>query len=131
MKIIKKTAFVLFLFMMVSIAYSQQGGGQRQRMSPEDRAKNEVEWMTKELKLTDKEAKNVEGISLKYAKKQQTEMEKARESGDREAMRSVMTKLNEERNKELKPVLGEKKYKKYLEILEERRQSRSQGRPRG
>ena len=126
MKSTKRFVFIMIVFVLVPIAYGQQGG-QRQRMSPEDRAKQTTEWMTKELKLDDKTANKVGDINLKYAKKQQEEMEKARQSGDRSQMREIMGKLNEEKNKELKPVLGDKKFEQYQKLLQERMQNRQRG----
>ncbi len=120
----------MLLSLMLTAAYTQQGG-QRQRMSPEERAKANTEWMTKELKLKDKVTKKVEAINLKYARRVQAEMEKVRQSGDRSGMREVMQELNEEKNEELKPVLGKKNYELYLKKVEERRQNRSQNRPKG
>jgi len=129
MKTYKRSGLIVVLFLMVCIGYGQQGG-QRQRMSPEERAKQNTEWMTKELKLDDKTARKVDEINLKYAKKQQEEVQTIMQSGDRSQMREIMQKMNDAKNKELKPVLGDKKYEQYLKILEERRQNRQQG-PRG
>ena len=129
MKNLKKFLLVIVLCMIGGYAFSQQGG-QRQRMSPEDRAKQTTEWMTKELKLDDKTAKKVEAINLKYAKHKQEKMQDLMQSGNRDQMREVMREINDARNKELKPVLGEKKYEQYLKLLEERRQNMQRG-PRG
>lgn len=123
MKTIIRSVLVLLLTLVVTNAYSQQG----QRRSAEDRAKSLTEWMTKELKLDDKTTKKVQEINLKYAKKQQEKMEEAMASGDRSAVREEMVKINDERDKELKPVLGEEKYEQYLKLVEERRQNRSGG----
>ena len=131
MKTIRSSVLAMVFLFFLTSAYSQQPGGQRQRMSPEERVKAEVEWMTKELKLKDKEAKKIEEISLKYAKKQEAEMQKMRDSGNREGMREVFGKINEEKNKEYKAILGEKNYEKYLKLLEERRQNMRQRGPRG
>ena len=129
MKTIKRSVFILVLFILTSMVYGQQGG-QRQRMSPEDRAKQTTDWMTKELKLDEKTTKKVGDINLKYAKKQQAEMQQVMESGDRSQMREIMGKINEEKNKELKPVLGDKKFEQYQKLLQERMQNRQRG-PRG
>jgi len=129
MKTYKKLVCFLALVLPVFMASAQQDGP-RQRMSPEERAKQTTEWMTQELKLDDKTAKQVGDINLKYAKKQQEKMDEAMQSGDRTQMREIMTKMNEEKNKELKPVLGDKKYEQYQKLLQERMQNRQRG-PRG
>jgi len=114
--------------MIVTVGYSQQ----QQRMSAEDRAKSTTEWMTKELKLDDKTSKKVEEINLKYAKKTQEKMMEARDAGlERSEMREMMGKVNDEKNKELKPILGDEKYEQYLKLIEERRQNRQAGQQGG
>jgi len=130
MKTLKRSLWVAFFSLMVTVAFSQPPGGQRQRRSPEERAKQSTEWMKKELKLNDKVAKKVQEINLKYAKKQQEKMAEVRQSGDRSKMRTVFQEMNDAKNKELKPVLGDEKYELYLKKLEEMRQDRSRG-PRG
>lgn len=130
MKTIKRSLLVVFLSMLVTVSFSQQPRGQRQRMSPEERATQSTEWMKKELKLNDKVAKKVQEINLKFAKQQQEKMQEAMQSGDRSQMRPIMTKINDAKNKELKSLLGDEKYELYLKKLEERRQKGRRG-PRG
>ena len=113
---------------MVTVAFSQPPGGQRQRRSPEERAKQSTEWMKKELNLNEKEAKKVQEINLKYAIKQQEKMQKVMQSSDRSQMRTIMNEINEAKKKELKSVLREKKFDLYLKKLEERSRNRNRGR---
>ena len=128
MKTISRSILVVLMAMLVTMGYSHQ----QQRMSAEDRAKSTTEWMTKELKLDDKTSKKVEEINLKFAKKTQEKMMEARDAGiDRSQMREMMGKVNDEKNKELKPVLGDEKYEQYLKLLEERRQNRQAGQQGG
>ena len=128
MKTISRSILVVLMAMLVTLGYSQQ----QQRMSAEDRAKSTTEWMTKELKLDDKTSKKVEEINLKFVKKTQEKMMEARDAGiDRSQMREMMGKVNDEKNKELKPVLGDEKYEQYLKLLEERRQNRQAGQQGG
>ncbi len=123
MKTICRSVMVIILALVVSSAYSQPP----QRMSAEERAKSTTEWMTKELKLDEKTSEKVQELNLKYAKKQEKKMEEARESGDRSKVREEMGKINDEKNKHLKPVLGDEKYEQYLKLMEERRQNRGGG----
>lgn len=128
MKTFSRSILFLLMAFLVGNAYAQQP----QRMSAEDRAKSLTEWMTKELALDDKTSKKVEEINLKYAKKTQEKMMEARDAGvDRSQMREMMGKVNDEKNKALKPVLGDEKYEKYLKLLEERRQNRQAGQQGG
>lgn len=123
MKTFSRSILILLIAMLVGNAYSQQP----QRMSAEDRAKSLTESMTKELKLDDKTAEKVQELNLKYAKKQQKKMDEARESGDRSKVREEMGKINDEKNKHMKHILGDKKYDQYIKLLEERRQNRGGG----
>ena len=123
MKTFSRSILFLLMAFLVGNAYAQQP----QRMSAEDRAKSLTEWMTKELALDDKTSEKVQELNLKYAKKQQKKMEEARESGDRSKVREEMGKINDEKNKHLKPVLGDEKYEQYLKLMEERRQNRGGG----
>jgi hypothetical protein len=127
MKTLLRSAFAILLSISINMAYAQPPQGQRQRKSPEERAQITTDWMKSELKLDKKETKKVHEINLKYARKIQEKMEEAMQSGDRSQMRSVMQKINNEKNKELEPVLGEEKYQLYLKKLEEKYQNRKQG----
>ena len=128
MKSINRSVLLILISMIVTVGYSQQ----QQRMSAEDRAKSTTEWMTKELKLDDKTSKKVEEINLKYAKKTQEKMMEARDAGlERSEMREMMGKVNDEKNKELKPILGDEKYEQYLKLIDERRQNRQAGQQGG
>ena len=78
MKTLKRSFAVTIFSLLVTLAFAQPPGGQHQRMTPEERASQSTEWMTKELKLNNKEVKKVQEINLKYAKKQQKKMEEVR-----------------------------------------------------
>jgi biopolymer transport protein ExbD len=119
-----KFYFVILLSVMVTSAFSQQG--QWQQRTPEETAKTTVEWMKAELKLDDAKTKTVHNIILKYAK-QTTEMrQKLMSAGDREGMREKMNEITAARDKELKPVLGDKTFELFKAKEAERRPA---GRP--
>ncbi len=103
---------------------------QYQQMSPEDRAKQETEWMKKDLVLTDAQVLKVDSINLKFAKKR-TEMRAQMQGQDREAMRARMQEMQTQKEAELKPVLTEDQLKKYKELVPQRRGNRGQGQPQG
>ncbi|MCL3780043.1 hypothetical protein EMN47_06535 [Prolixibacteraceae bacterium JC049] len=97
-----------------------------QKQSPEERAKKELAWMTKELKLNETQVKKVEAISKTF----NTKMKDLRKSGDRSQMRDAFMKMRDDRNKELQKVLTEDQYKKYQTLLKERRKNRKGGKKR-
>lgn len=81
---------------------------QRQRATPEERAKRQTEILTKELGLTDDQKAKVYEINLKFA---QPKGEPGK-NVDREAMRAEFQKNNEERTAALKAILTEDQQKK-------------------
>lgn len=127
MKTILRLAFIMLLTLSITSTYAQPPHGQRQQKSPEERAQLTTDWMKSELNLNKKETKKVHEINLKYARQMQKKMEEVRQTGDRSQMRSEMQKINNEKNKELEPVLGEEKYQLYLKKIEERYKNRKQG----
>ena len=111
--------FVILLSVMVTSAFSQQG--QRQQRTPEESANATVEWMKTDLKLDEAKTKAVHAVILKYTK-QQTEMrQKLMDSGDREGMREKMNEVTIARDKELKPILGDKTFELFKTKEAERR----------
>ena len=122
MKLFKTIIFVA-LVATTTLAMAQQGrGGQ---MDPKERAKRLTEQMTERLSLTEDQTKKVEAINLEAADKMSDAF--ASSSGDREAMRVVMTGINKEKDKKLQAVLTEDQWKEYEKMVAEQRQRRSQG----
>lgn len=106
-------------------AQQRQGG---QRMSPEERVKQHVESLKKELKLDEKQEKEVLTLLTDSSKKRGEMFQKNREGGDREAMRKEMTKMQEEENAAMKKILTEEQYKSYTALLEKQRKEMEQRR---
>lgn len=112
----------LVLFLMVALfttsgIFAQQR--QRERATPEERAKRQVETLTKELKLTDTQKDKVYKIVLKFAEQQP----KQGNSTDREKRREEMLKIQKQRNDSIKTVLTDeqkKKFDKHLEDMQKR-----------
>jgi len=102
---------------------------QYQQMSPEERAKQETEWMKNDLTLTAQQLAKVDSINLKYAKKR-SEMRSQMQGQDREAMMAKMQEIQSLKEAELKPVLTEDQMKKYKELLPQRRGMRGNGQGR-
>ena len=99
----------------------QQGQGQFQRMTPEEMAKSQTDWMKTDLKLDDATFKKVYDVVLKYAKQSSEERQKLMQAGDRDAMRAKMTEITDARDKELKPILGDKNFETFKAKEAERR----------
>ena len=116
--------FVILFSVILTSSFSQQQ--QRQQRTPEETANATVEWMKADLKLDEAKTKAVHAVILKYAK-QQTEMrQKLMQGGDREGMREKLNEITTARDKELKPILGDKTFELFKTKEAERRPA---GRP--
>lgn len=129
----KKITFILVAFCLslsVNLFAQQRGGG---RFDPEQRMKQEIENLTKELKLNENQVKEVTAI-LKEAQKKQQEQFQSGRNGDREAMMANMRKMRDEQSAAIKKLLTEEQAKTYTALLkkqEEERQQRMQQRGQG
>ena len=108
----KRIFVVSFLLMFAFMVSAQQGGGQRGQMTPE-RLAQRYEQLKKDLNLTDKQLDDIKKIEADYRTKMTAAREKA--GDDREKMREEMTKLRNEQNAKVKPLLKEDQYAKYVE----------------
>jgi len=122
MKSLKNILLVILVATTTLAVAQQRRGGQ---MDPKERAKKSTEQMSERLGLTEDQTKKVEVINLDAADKMSDAFAAA--SGDREAMRAVMTDINKEKDKKLKAVLTEDQWKEYEKMVTEQRQRRSQG----
>jgi Spy/CpxP family protein refolding chaperone len=100
-------------------AQSPQGG---QRLSPEEMAARNTEWMTKELNLTAEQKTSVDSINLLYAKAQQILFQSF--EGERDKIREAMTALNEEKEKALTEILTAEQLKAYKDKASQRMNER-------
>ncbi len=105
---------IFVVTMLLAIAVTFASAQQRQRMSAEERAKNQTESMEKDLSLTADQKTKVQAINLDIAKKMDEQMQAA--SGDRDAMMAKMQELNTDRNNQLKAVLTDDQFKKYTDM---------------
>lgn len=139
MKITMKVMLMSLAMMLTAVLVNaQSGGGEGQRGGdPTERAKKETERLTTDLELTDKQAKKVEKINLKYANKMKTirdEMMAKREAGeevDREDMRGKMKDLRTAQTEEIKGVLTPTQIEKFDAMIEERQAKGKKGRKKG
>jgi len=121
----KTKACLLFGFMLAATltVNAQQGRGGQQPMSrtPEDRVKAFSERVIPELKVNDDQKKQLETIYLDFYKTQEKMFAEMRNGGERPD-RTVMEKMNNERDEKVKKVLSEEQFKKLKEIEASQRQ---------
>jgi Spy/CpxP family protein refolding chaperone len=103
---------------------NRQGGQGRGFGTPEERAKNQTERLDKLVKLTDEQKTKISAINLDLSKKTDAEMKENREN--REALRSKMSEINTERDKQYKAVLTENQFKQYQEDNARREKQRGE-----
>ena len=115
------TIVMMSFFVTITFAQQGQGQGQRQQRTPEETAKAESEWMVKELALEKAMEQKLYDLQLKYAKKQVEMRQASMNSGDREAMRASMQKVNTEKDAEIKKLIGDSKFELYQKKVAERR----------
>lgn len=134
---VKSALFILVMALMAMPVYSQapegrgqgQGQGQRRQMSEED-IKERVADLSKTLELNKEQEKKILDAELDFFKTMQKEREGFDpRTGDREAMRSKMMELREERDAKYKEILSEEQFAKYQKMVEERRSRMRQQRP--
>ena len=109
---------ILMFALMVS-AQNQNQGGQRFRMSEEERMKR-YEDMKKEVKMNTAQLDSIKKFDAEFAPKQRELREKYRD--DREKMREESQKLRNQLETKVKKVLNEDQFKKYQEFISQRRQ---------
>lgn len=116
-----KFALLMFTILFTTSILSAQN---RQRATPEERAKRQTESLTEQLSLTDTQKKQVYEINLKYSQPRGED-----ENLSRENRRESFRKLQEEKDKEVKAVLDDDQKVKYDEIQKEMLQRMRERRP--
>ena len=111
----------LVLFLTIALfATSGVFAQQRQRSTPEERAKRQTETLVKELSLTEDQQKKVYEINMKFA---QPLADDSKET-DREKLRAQFQKNLEERTAAIKAVLTEDQQKKFDEHQKKMQENR-------
>jgi len=100
------------------------GGGRRGPMSPDDRLKQ----MTKDLNLTSDQQSKIKPILVDEQKK--SEAARNDSSGDRQAMRGTMQKIQQDTNDQIRALLTDTQ-KDTFDKMEKERQTRMQNGPGG
>ena len=110
----------LCVLFTANLAAQQRGGGQR--MNSEERVKQQVESLKKELKLNAQQEKEVQTLLTESNKKRSEMFQKNRESDDRDARKAEMDKITADENAGMKKILTEDQYKSYTVWQENQRQ---------
>lgn len=126
----KKTIlFIAIALVSVVTARAQGGGGGGQQRTPEERVKQTMERLA-DLKLDKDQTDKTTAVFKEFYETRQKMMEEMRAGGgtpDREAMRSKMTKMNDERDEKLKKIFNEEQYKKWKDEIEPSMRPQRQG----
>ena len=116
----------MMLVATITLVTAQPGQGQRQNMTPEERAKITTERMVELLGLNADQKAEVEAIELDLAKQLAAKMQN--NQGNREAMQEVRLEIDKLREEKYKPVLTDAQFKKYLDDRAQRAQRQGQRR---
>lgn len=129
----QKSLLFIAALIMSMITFAQPPGGQGgNQFDPEEMVKRQTEQMVTDLTLNADQTKKVEEINRKYGKKMNEMFQGNRDGGgDWSKMREKMEAIRTDKNAELKTVLTDDQYNKYIEIekkrMEEMRQRRGTG----
>ncbi len=117
-----------------SMEQGKPGGnrGDRPQMNPEEMLKRQTQRLVDELKLTKEQEAKVGAINKKYMNKQSGDWSKMRDASDEERtkMRNERTKIQDEKNKEIKAVLTAEQVKLFDENQKKREEMRKNGQGR-
>lgn len=139
----KYLVFMFAAMLTVSLSVSaqnrqgRQGNFNRDRQSMQMTAKDRVEWIAKEVDLTDAQKAEVEELFKKQDAKRAEDMAKMRESREqsvanrdkmREEMREMRTKEMEKNQAELEKIIGKENADKIKALRDTRQNINRQGR---
>ncbi|MBS1582933.1 MAG: hypothetical protein JST66_12095 [Bacteroidetes bacterium] len=121
----KKLMTSLALTVLIAGSAAAQAPGREQK-TPEERAQQQTELMTKHLGLTPEQVPQVKAINLKYVDRfsELRGRPRGEESGKKEAVKD----LREQRNAELKAVLTPEQYDRMIKGQAERQDKRQEQR---
>jgi len=134
-----KIAGFVILSILFSMNLSAQGPGGPGRgpQMTEDDIKENVENTAKTLGLNEEQHKKILAIDMDFYNKMQIERQKMRNmertEENRNAMRTKMTKIRDDRNKQYEELLTPEQYEKFIKMQEQRmndmRQQRQNNNP--
>jgi hypothetical protein len=111
-----KNFVITLLFFIGMVTVQAQRGGQRgERPDPKVQAKKTVETWQEEFGLSDNQRTRVYDLLITSGEKRTKKMQEMRSSGsmNREAMRSAMTKMQEETDEGLKKIFSSAQWPMY------------------
>lgn len=116
---LSKKVFLAIALVVSFVSFGQEKMEKRQKMSPEERVKTQVEHMTKELSLNEKQVAQVtELVKSKVAKREEFRNEsKEARKGNRDKMKTEQ----EATKADMKKILTEEQFKKFEENAENRK----------
>jgi periplasmic protein CpxP/Spy len=106
----KKTILLAAMFVFASAGYAQTQASTDAK-TPQERATEFTSWIDKTVQLTPDQKAKVQDVNLKYAQMKQDA--RAKDQGDKQAMRKDMTADNEAQDTELKGILTADQYTAY------------------
>ena len=109
-KIFAASILLMFVFMVSAQGPGQGRGGQ---MSPEQQAQR-YETMKKDLNLNDTQLAGIKKIEEEYQPKMRELFQQY--GNDRDKMTQERTKLTNERNEKVKPLISAEQYTKYVAL---------------
>ena len=125
----------MLVFAATTFAQAQQGqGGNRMGGTPEERAKRNVEQLNEKVKLTEDQKTKVTALYLEQGTKMAKVFESMQNGGNRDSIRVMMTKANEQTNVKVAALLNDEQKKVFTawqaeraEAMKKRMQERSGG----
>jgi hypothetical protein len=107
-------------------------GGNRQQMNPEEMLKRQTQRLVEDLKLDKAQEAKANAINKKYMDKQSAGFAGMRDASDAERakMREERTKIQAEKDKEIKAILKPDQVKLYDDMLKRRQEMRGNGQGR-
>ena len=143
----KRLGMLMVMFLLIAgITYAQERGGgerpsrsaqpggpggrgDRPQMTPEQMIQRQTQRLVEELKLNKDQEAKVTAINKKYQEKNPFDWSKMRDASDdeRAKMREEMTKIQDEKNKEIKAILTPDQVKLFDEAQKKREEMRKNG----
>ncbi|MCK5820347.1 MAG: hypothetical protein KAH17_00610 [Bacteroidales bacterium] len=123
----KSNALKILLSVMIILAPMVGMAQNRSNMEGmQERMKKQRDILKKDLKLSKKQKADFDKVYKAYDAKREKLFTELRTAGNREGMREKMTEMRGGLNKELKKVMSDKQYKKFLAIEKKKSELRGQ-----
>lgn len=130
----KNLALILVLFLSVNTLWAQQQQKGGQRISMEERQKQELKELKSTLELTAEQEKEIVKLQTAFTKESKALRSGMTQNTDRKAMRDKMTTLRKKYDTDVKALLTDEQKAKYDKLIakrQEQMQGQRQGQKRG